>query len=109
MDVSRFISDSGTQTVNQVCGILFSCWVMLTIVTVQIVSSYLMGFHGAHGGKGQRGSIRLPDGTSQGIRRQSAAAIIWEYKGKWEIQCENMSVISHVAADIIIMIYFFPT
>jgi len=54
------------------------------------------------------GDIRLPDGTSRSIRRQSAAAIIWEYKGKWEIEFQNMSVISHVAADIN-MIYFFLT
>jgi hypothetical protein len=41
--------------------------------------------------------FRLPDGTSQRISRRMAAAI-WEYKGKWEIQLQDMSVISHVAA-----------
>jgi hypothetical protein len=39
----------------------------------------------------------IPDGTSQGISRHMAAAI-WEYKGKWEIEFQDMSIISHVAA-----------
>jgi hypothetical protein len=30
------------------------------------------------------------------LRRQIAAAI-WEYKGKWEIEFQDTSVISHVA------------
>ena len=56
---------------------------------------------------------RLPDETSQGISRQIAAAI-WENKGKWEIEFQDMSVISHVAAKSLIrfasnMIYFFLT
>ena len=56
--------------------------------------------------------FRLPDGTSQ-VSRQMAAAI-WEYKGKWGIEFQDMSVISHVAAKSLIrfasnMIYFFLT